>query len=134
MKNQIYKLSVMLTAIVLVFTFNGCHKDEVSSSPETAKSIFDLKVSPSFDWKTTQDLELKVTGLRLPVTIKNTIYVRSQDGRITYYNDLLEMHKDYTINLSIPAYVNQLVISYGTISKTVDITGKTLNFNYSSQR
>lgn len=135
MKNKIHTTSILYLALILVAILPGCSKSEYATSAlGTPRNIFDLKVSPSFDWKLSKEIQLNVTGMPIPVKIQNTLYVRSVDKKILYFQDLLDMDKDYSITLSVPSSAERLVISYGAIAKTVEISGKTIEFNYSSQK
>ncbi len=125
---------ILPLAILAILTTSGCKKSETEVVPETPQTIFDLKVSPSFDWKTTKIVTIEISGLAVPVTIRNTFYVKSTDGKAIYYNDLLEMDKNYTIRVSLPAYQTQVVASYGAISKTLALTGNTLSFDYTTEQ
>lgn len=118
-----------LAVLIAILSLSGCKKTE-EAVPETPKTIFDLKVSPSFDWKTTKLLTVTVTGMEYPLTIKNTLYIKSVDGKSIFYNNLHEMNKSYTLQVAVPAYLDKIVISFGTISKTKDIVGTTVNFDY----
>jgi hypothetical protein len=129
MKNKFAIKWLLIPSLLIVLFTTGCKKnDEVV--PETPETIFDLNVNPSFDWKTSKEITLNVTGLPVPVTVKNTIFIKSADGKSVFYTDQLEMSKNYTIKFSIPSHLTQVVISYGTITKTSDISGSSLSFDY----
>lgn len=122
--------AMMLTTLVAVLALTGCNKNENPVVPTEPETIFDLKINSGFDWKTTKALTLNVTGLPVPETVKNTLFVRSEDGKAVYYNNQHPMNQSFSVDVAVPAYQKKLVISYGTISKTMDITGNTLEFNY----
>ena len=130
MKKNIFIKWIPLVVILGVLTLSGCKKTESSVSPETPQTIFDLKVSLDFNWKTVKAVTVNISGLPVPVKVRNTFYVKSADGKAIYYNDLLEMDQNYTIQVSVPSYETQIVASYGTISKTLDISGSTVSFDY----
>jgi hypothetical protein len=130
MKNITWMQWFSLVVITTVFILSGCRKTESPVIPETQETIFDLQVSPEFDWKTMKTVSVNISGLSVPVKIRNTFYVKSVDGKAIYFNDLLEMDQNYTLRVTIPAYVTQMVASYGTISKTLDINGNAINFDY----
>ncbi len=118
-----------LVVLIALLSLSGCKKTE-EVLPENPQTIFDLKVSSSFDWKTTKSLTVNVAGMEYPLTITNTLYIKSVDGKSVFYNNLHEMNKSYTLQVAVPAYLDKIVISYGTISKTMDIVGTTVNFDY----
>jgi hypothetical protein len=129
MKTRLIPTSILAIALLLQFSFTGCKKD-IETVPEQPKSIFDIQVSPEFKWQTVQNLTLEVTGMAVPVVIKNNLTIKSEDGTVVYYTGPAEMSKNYTINFSVPSYVKKLVVSFGTKSKLIELSGTTLTFNH----
>ena len=128
------KISRITFLSILVFTiaFGSCKKSE-PVTPETPKSIFDVKASASFNWKTDKEYTLAVKGASVPVTIKNNLVIQSLDGQALYYTGPAEMNKDYTIRFMAPAHVKQIKGTFGTIAKTIDLTGSSLAFSFISE-
>ena len=121
---------MVLATFVAIFALTGCNKNEDPVVPTDPETIFDLKINSEFDWKTTKALSVNVTGLPVPETVKNTLLIRSEDGKAVYYNNQHPMNQTFSVDVAVPSYLKKIVISYGTISKTMDITGNTLEFNY----
>ncbi|MBE0646155.1 MAG: hypothetical protein IH596_00055 [Bacteroidales bacterium] len=125
-------LTIGLVSVLLVF-FSGCKKEITTVDPGTNPTIenpLELTVSNDFDWKTTRDITLEVTGLAVPVNIRNTIMVKSSDEVKTYLKNQLFMNQDYTLNFTIPAYETAVVITFGSLNKVVDVTPDVIYFNY----
>lgn len=122
----------LLTVLVLTIALGSCKKSE-PVSPEAPKSIFDVKANASFNWKTDKEYTLTVKGADVPVTIKNNLVIQSADGKAVYYTGPAEMNKDYTIRFATPAYVKQIKVTFGTIAKTIDLTGSSLTFSFISE-
>ncbi len=122
----------LLSVLVLTIALGSCKKSE-QIAPEAPKSIFDVQASASFNWKTDKEYTLAVKGAEVPVTIKNNLVIQSADGKAVYYTGPAEMNKDYSIRFATPAYVKQIKVTFGTIAKTMDLTGSSLTFSFISE-
>jgi len=133
MKNLPIKLFSLLLFAMVLLTTAGCKK-ELSNpgSDQVIDNPLELEVSNTFDWKTTRDLTLEVTGADLPVHIRNTLQVKSTDEEKVYLKNQLFMDQDYTLHITIPSYENELLITYGSIRRIVDATPETIYFSFIS--
>lgn len=118
----------------LIFFCSGCKKELPNGDPNVVPpNPLELNVSNSFDWKTTRDITLEVTGLDVPANIKNTLQVKSKDELKIFLKNQVFMNQDYSLKFTIPSYETQVVITYGSIRKVVDVTSDVVYFNYISQ-
>jgi len=133
MKNLPIKLFSLLLFAMVLLTTAGCKK-ELSNpgSDQVIDNPLELEVSNTFDWKTTRDLTLEVTGADLPVHIRNTLQVKSTDEEKVYLKNQLFMDQDYTLHITIPSYENELLTTYGSIRRIVDATPETIYFSFIS--
>ena len=69
----------------------------------------------------------------MPVTIRNTMQVKSLDEKRVYLKNQVIMSQDYTLKFSIPSYEKEVLITYGSIRDTLDATPDIIYFNYLSQ-
>jgi len=123
-------LSLILPATLLTFFLSGCHKDTDTRPEQPVNSINDLKVNEEFDWKTTRQIVLSVTGMSdLPLEIKKTIRISTTDGGIVFSAQLIDMRQNSQINFSVPTYISDVLIQCGTIQDTVPVLGNTMQFN-----
>ncbi|MBK9292259.1 MAG: hypothetical protein IPM52_11625 [Bacteroidetes bacterium] len=122
------KRYLILLAGLLILGFSSCQKDPIIK-PEKPGSMADLKVSNQFDWKTTQNVEVQVQGLQLPVQVQRTIVI-SDGQQAVFYKGMQAMNANVTYNIVVPAYLRELKVSFGTISKTLPIQNGKVVFNY----
>jgi hypothetical protein len=131
LKTIIFALALISTGLV------SCKKDyipevEASRKPIDASKVVnfkDIKVSSSFDWKSTKEITINLQPLSTPVKINNTLVVKTEKGDVLF-SKLQTMNEAFTGKILVPASVTNLVISFGTISKTETITNNQVNFNY----
>ncbi|MCE1201304.1 MAG: hypothetical protein LWX09_04295 [Bacteroidia bacterium] len=120
------KLSLILLSI-LALTLVSCKKDNVN--PDKPKSIEDLQISANFDWKTTQNVSVLIQGLQVPVSVSRTVYIASPEGQ-EFYKGMQAINANMTYNLVVPAYLREVKVSFGTISKTLPIRNGIVAFDY----
>jgi hypothetical protein len=121
---------ILLIAVVGLVSLASCKKDkkENPTVPGDVKSFNDLKVGPNFDWATEKTIELEIQAFQTPfASAKGTLEVKLPDGR-TIHKRLHQMNQSAKVNLTIPAFVNNLNISYGTVVKDVAINGMKAQF------
>jgi hypothetical protein len=130
-KTIIFALALISTGLV------SCKKDYISEVEASKKSIDatkvvnfkDIKVSSSFDWKSTKEVTINLQPLSTPVKINNTLIVKTEKGDVLF-SKLQTMSEAFTGKILVPANLTNLVVSFGTISKTEIITNNQVNFNY----
>jgi len=120
------KIMILILIITSTLLFS-CKKDKIN--PDVPKSTTDLIVNSEFDWRTSKNIELSIIGEK-DVNVLNTIYIKSVNGDTTYYKNIIEMDTDYVITFVVPTIETKIIIRYGTIEKTLDLTSNTLTFNY----
>ncbi len=131
LKSIILILALISTGLV------SCKKDyinevEASKKPIDASKVVnfkDIKVSSAFDWKSTKEININIQPLSTPVKINNTLFVKTEKGEVLF-SKLQTMSEAFSGKIIVPSNLNNLVISFGTISKTETITNNQVNFNY----
>jgi len=114
--------------------WSGCKKELLIIEPgPNPDNPLEIVVPNDFDWKTTRDITLEVTGITVPVSIRNTLQVKSSDEESVYLKNQLFMDQDYTLKFTIPSYVTEVMITYGSIQKIVSTAPDVIYFNYLSQ-
>lgn len=122
------KKFLAILPVIMMIALASCQKDPYVK-PDKPASIEDLRVSSSFDWKTTQNVKVQVQGLQVPVQVMRTIII-SDAGQTTFYKGMQAMNANAEYNLVLPAYLKEIKISFGTISKTLPIQNGSVVFNY----
>lgn len=105
---------------------SACVKEPLQTPPV---SIQDQVIPQSFDWSMVQSVTVNVTGLNTPVPITNSLQVANESGNF-YLRKLALMSDTLSLTISVPKAVSTLVVSYGTISKTLNIVQGTVSFDY----
>lgn len=117
-------LFLSLASLLLV----ACSKEEITPDP-TVKTMDELQVEASFDWKTGQNVDLVVKGLPTTIPVKSTLSVSLPNGDIVYQGSHL-MSDNTTLKLIIPVMHKQLLIKFGTNDYTVAINEGIANFSF----
>jgi hypothetical protein len=131
------KISFLLF-IGLIFILASCSKSpEVSETipsggtsvtpppSEGVKTINDMTVSSSFDWKTYKNVNFSLAG-----ESDGIIEVVSTNGTI-YQKAYLAKGKTFDLNVAIPTYESSVKLKYSGQEKAVDIS--TGNVSYAFQ-
>ena len=127
--------SITVAAILLgIISMSSCKKDvelqkENPVIPGSAASFKEMKVNPAFNWKSARVVSLKIEALILPIKISNTLVVKAESGEVIF-KKLQNMDEAYIGYLTLPNSINKVVVSFGSITKTVDIVSNTINFNF----
>ena len=120
----------LLFLILLVISLTSCQKN-FDTVPDKPKTTRDLVVNPTFDWKTSKEITLNVTGMKgINPEISNTLYVKSSVGDTVYFKDLLIMSNNYTLKFSVPSTETKVILIYGSKTTTIDLLSNTITFDY----
>ncbi len=102
MKNYIW---ILIATLVIVAA--SCQKETESPQPNpNPKSIKDMVVNPSFDWKTTHLVNLQLTGYA-----NSTCTISHSDGT-TIQKVFLKKNEPFTLKLSLPVAEKKLLLDY----------------------
>lgn len=128
------KTTLLFAALSTVFA--SCSKkalnpfDSSANSNNSAVTSFkDLKVSPSFGWATTNEITLHITPLTQASNINNTLLIKTENGEVLLSKNQ-NMAEAFTGKILVPSTETKLVVSYGSITKTVTITNNQITFDY----
>lgn len=114
----------ILALIISVSILTSCKKNFDVAQTKDAKvtSMNDLKVSSNFNWKTTKEISLNLTGYaKAPVIIKNN------KDQIVATSMLSELPTE--INISIPSCEEKLFLNYMGQTIEINSTNTTYKFN-----
>ena len=114
----------------------SCKKDfqelQPNVSPQTkiTAAFTDLKVNSNFDWKNERSVIIHVTPLEMGDAIMNSLKVKLPGSNKAIYATKIAMNSPFSTTLKIPAAVNEVNITYGSISKMVAIQNGIINFDF----
>jgi hypothetical protein len=127
-----YFLAVAFLALIQV-TFTSCKKLENAEpkieTPSSITNFKQIKVDPSFNWKSTRSVTFNIAPANTPVTISNTLVVKTETGTIIY-KKLQKMNEDFTTYLELPSNLKKVVVTYGSIVKTIEVINNKIDFNF----
>lgn len=118
MKNLIW---ILIATLVIVTA--SCQKDNDNPQPNpNSSSVKDLVVSPSFDWKTTQQVNLQLTGYA-----NSTCSISHADG--TFIQKVfLKKNEPFALKLSLPVAEKKLLLDYMGQRVELEISGTEVNY------
>jgi hypothetical protein len=120
------KAKVMLLLAVIIMAAWSCQK-EIDLSQKQKST--DLVVPGDFDWKTSQDLSVTVTGLPAQSNYISTLKIIDNDGYV-YYTANYNLRENLALHLFVPVEVKDFILTYG--SRTLRCTAQNgrLDFNF----
>lgn len=123
---------LMISSVLLV----SCKKEFDSefipskkSNQNSVNSFKEIKVSNSFNWNNSNEVTLQIDPLNSPMTINRTLFVKTEKGEVLF-SKLQKINESFIGKITVPATINKLVISYGSITKTESIQNNKVNFNF----
>lgn len=98
---------MILIFAVLTVVFSSCRKDFTEQEEQArTKTMVDLTIADDFNWKTTKDIEVKLSG-----TETTLVLINSTEGT-TYHKGMLTADVDYNTKITIPTYVKEVELAY----------------------
>jgi hypothetical protein len=113
-----------LLFFTLFLSFVSCRKDIPIFQDETPKTMEELKVPSGFDWKTTKQVELTLTG-----SSNGIVTVTSLNGT-SYQKAFLSVNQAYTMKLTVPSYEKTVRLLFLGQQVTLELTGSSLSYNF----
>ncbi len=124
----------ILLALGCFLQFTACKKtDTPAPAPTTTTPVdkfADIKTSASFDWSNSQSINLQVVGLSTIINDKNFLKVMSADGQQVYFTQYISINQSINPAFSIPRGTTSVLVTFGSISKTVSIANNKAVFDY----
>ncbi|MCF8304060.1 MAG: hypothetical protein K9I94_12350 [Bacteroidales bacterium] len=117
---------IVIILIAASFIFASCQKNELEemapqTEPET--TMEDLNVSPDFDWKTSNALEITLEANKSGV-----VYINSEDGD-TYQKAFLKGNKTYETSITIPTYAKEVNFKFNGKMYSTEVTGDKISLD-----
>lgn len=128
------KIFKLITGVTLIIAASSCTKikdiESAPFEPNKPTKFKEIKVADNFTWNTTNSVTLNVQGFESITPIKNTFIVSSEDQKEVYFASNTLMSDNFTVNIDLPIHVKKVKVSFGTITKTLDLIEKNINFDY----
>lgn len=138
MKNKLHQIvSILLFTAVSTISCTKAVEKPTTVTPvepvlQAASTFADIKVNSSFEWNNARQVAVNIEGIATSVPVKNTLYITSEDKSEVYFSANIAMSQNKQAVFVIPEHVRTVLISYGSIHKTVQINGNNVTFNYLS--
>ncbi|MBK0384013.1 hypothetical protein I5M32_13675 [Pedobacter sp. SD-b] len=127
----ILKRNFLLVSLAIISLF-GCKKNDSAIKDQDPTSLNKIKVSSSFDWTTYQKVKFNVKGIPLLAAEKNILSVTSLDDKEVFLTGYYSMGENISEEFKIPKIVDQVKVTFGSISKTVLVVDQNIDFSYIS--
>ena len=119
-----------LLFIVIIFSLTACQKDwdqivEEDQTNNEITSMSNMVVSSDFNWKTTKDIDINLTGMDKD----EVIYIKSVEGDV-YQKAFVKSGINYSTKITIPTYATEVnVMCKGVLTK-IPISGNEINYKF----
>jgi hypothetical protein len=123
----------LIAGIALLVAASSCTKvKDVESTPNTTKpgSFKEIKVADNFNWSTSKSIILNVQGFESAAPVANTFIVSSEDQKEVYFASNTLMSETFKADFDLPIHVKKIKVSFGTITKVLDVNANSINFDY----
>ena len=135
LKLIIMKNLILLIAIGVIFSLSSCRKETASSmaptqvTPATPATVQvtkteQLKVASDFNWKTTKDILLTLTG-----TSNSPVEVASANNTV-YQRAYLSKDLAYTMKLTVPSYETSVHLLYMGKDVSVNLSSNNIVYKF----
>ncbi len=126
--NRVDKSTTMKKLFLLLFSitiiFSACKRDTNNPNPQTPGTIEDLNINSDFNWKTTQDFQLTITGKS-----SNIVEVISSDGS-PYLKSFIVANVPSSLKLTVPAYEDSVYLVYQGNRAGLALTSENLSYTF----
>ncbi len=110
--------------LILFVSLASCKKDIPGPEDKLPSTMEELQVPSNFNWKTSKDIELTVTG-----KADGIVSVTSTGGNI-YQKAYLNANQAYTMRLTLPSYEKSIRIQFMGQQVTLELTSMTLTHQF----
>lgn len=110
---------------VIFLLVSSCRKSDLPLPDPGEKSTEQISVSPSFNWKTTQHLDVNLAS-----PLSGVVFILSSDGKKCYHKGFLSNKTDYNTKLSIPSYEEEVQLMLNGIRYTYKIAGNRIDHQF----
>ena len=101
---MVSKLHLLLISCMLI-SITGCITAPDDYNQNT--SLDELKVSDSFNWETSRNVEFHIQSDKATV-----VSIKSEDGKILYHQGFYsQLLNDYIVKVNIPSYVKKVLVN-----------------------
>ncbi len=123
------KTTIMKKSLILLFSIalmlSACKRNTSDNpTPTVPAAMEDLVVTGGFDWKTSKDVQLVITG-----KTSNIIEVLSEGG-VTYQSAFITANVPYTMKLTVASYEEKIRLKYSGQDIILDLDSENLSYDF----
>lgn len=123
------KTTTMKKSLILIFSIvliaSACNRNPNDNpTPNTPPTMENLKVAEGFDWKTTNDYQLTLTGK------ENSLIEVSSTDDIPYQKAFLASNVPYKMKITVPSYEKTVILKYMGQEITLELDSETLIYKF----
>ncbi len=116
---------MILIFAVLTVVFSSCRKDFTEKEELLEnKTMVDLTIDDNFDWKTTKDIQVNLTG-----HTKGVVLINSIEGD-NYHKGMLSSDIEYSTKITVPTYINEVELAYDGQVYQLPFDSKKIQYNF----
>ena len=118
------KISSAIAFILLSVFAIGCAKERDIMADKPVTNLMDeLVVADNFDWKTHQDVQIRITS-----PADGVVVIKTLDGQVVWKTGIRASTPE-NISFGLPAYQKKLLVLVAGQQIAIDLNGSHLNIN-----
>lgn len=124
---------LIIATYLIVVGMSACKKDLVTryeelnqnqNSSKTIEKLSDVKVSDNFDWKTTKNIDLTLTGYA-----NSLVEVISEDGTVLE-KAMLKTNEPYITKINMPSANGKIYLKYMGQNIPLETSAKQVSYTF----
>ncbi len=124
------KLKTLVVMIIGVVILSSCRKEVVQPTATVAtkpQNMNELVASPTFDWKTTKDYQLTLTG-----NYNEVVTIKSVSG-VIFHKGFMKTGTSYKVSLTIPASEKSIHLIYHGKDIVYNLIQTVINYSFNTK-
>jgi len=125
------KINVLTILIIGIVILSSCRKEVIQPTNNVAnkpQNMSELVASPSFDWKTTKDYQLTLTG-----NFNEVVTIKSKSG-VVFHKGFMKSGTSYKLNITIPASEKTVHLLYHGQDIECTLNQTTINYSFNNTK
>ncbi len=125
------KINVLTILIIGLVFLSSCKKEVVQPTATVAskpQNMRELVASPTFDWKTTKDYHLTLTG-----NFNEVVTIKSKSG-VVFHKGFMKSNISYVLNITIPASQKSVHLIYHGQDIECTLNQTIINYSFNNTK
>jgi len=106
----------------------SCRKSDTEQPEAITQDIRENTYPASFNWSTTQEVNIEISGLTALPDIRQVLIIESPNGNV-YLKKVIYINENFLSTINMPATENEVVIKCGKIESRLPVTNKKVVFS-----